>query len=200
MKASAWLWGCGLCLLVAMGCGDDDDPAPADGGSDAGERDAGDSGPLVWTPKDAGASGSGGSGSVATAGSSGSDGRMCARPRQPLPAVLLPRCAPATRDCVADCAGAAEPGDCRDACVDADTTPPDAMYGVDCSGCVYLQLFACIDKAKCHQGVADVFCCIEDKCPAGSPEGCGEERCATRAEHRADLRLLRRHGVPELPR
>ena len=27
--------------------------------------------------------------------------------------------------------------------------------------------------------MADVFCCIEDKCPAGSPEGCGEQRCQT---------------------
>lgn len=182
MRARAWLWGCGWCLAAALGCGDDFEPPREDGGphSVGAGSDAGDAGPIVWMPKDAGSAGSSGrAGSSGSAGSAGSDARMCARPRQPLPLVLLPRCSASTRDCVESCTGSADPSMCRDSCVDADTTPPDAMYGVDCSGCIYLQLFACIDRAKCHQGVADVFCCIEEQCPAGSPEGCGEQRCGT---------------------
>jgi hypothetical protein len=104
---------------------------------------------------------------------------MCARPRQPLPPALLPRCSADTRACVAACPQAADPDMCREQCLKADTTPRDPTTGVDCSGCVYVQLFACVDRANCHTGVADVFCCIEANCPAGSPEGCGEQHCSS---------------------
>jgi hypothetical protein len=71
----------------------------------------------------------------------------------------------------------ADPEACREVCIAADTTPPEATYGVDCGACIYLQLFACVDAVGCHDGVAEVFCCLADQCPAGSPEGCGDMRC-----------------------
>ena len=182
MKVATWLGIASLLASAAAGCGDDaataqDSGAQGDGGKRAdagGERDAG---RLVWRPKDAGRSPED---DVVTTprDAGGAAARECAQPRNPLPAVLLPRCSMATRDCVAGCAQAADPGMCRDACIDADTTPPEPRYGLDCGGCVYLQLFACIDAADCHEGVADLFCCIADRCPAGSPEGCGEQMCS----------------------
>jgi hypothetical protein len=96
----------------------------------------------------------------------------------PLPAMVLPRCSASTRDCIAACPQSADPEMCRDACIDADTTPPEPRYNLDCGACIYLQLFACIDAADCHEGVADAFCCFADRCPAGSAEGCGEQMCA----------------------
>src|SRR6185503_12037513 len=60
----------------------------------------------------------------------------------------------------------------------ADTTPAETQtsYHIACPTCLYLQLFACIDAAGCHDGVAELFCCIADKCP-GSPDGCTEDKC-----------------------
>ena len=97
--------------------------------------------------------------------------------RSPLPSALLPRCSRATGTCLARCTTAADPDSCREACIASDSTPAETTYGLDCGGCIYLQLFACVDAAGCHDGVADAFCCLAEKCPAGSPEGCGEQRC-----------------------
>ena len=58
----------------------------------------------------------------------------------------------------------------------------EPMFGLDCGGCIYLTLFACIDMTKCHAGVAEVFCCIEDNCPTGSAEGCSEQMCGGEIE------------------
>jgi len=80
---------------------------------------------------------------------------------------------------MASCPDAADPDSCRDACLEADTTPPAASYPIDCAACVYLQLFACIDRTDCHDAVAQAFCCFADRCPTGSPEGCNEQMCAS---------------------
>jgi hypothetical protein len=179
--ARAWARvGMGLLLLLAA-CEAEDDPVLApcgDDGGAAGARDAGamrDSGPLVWTPRDSGMTRP----PMMTPAIDAGNAAMCAMRRAPLPAALLPRCSPATGTCLAGCTTAADPETCRSACIDGDPTPAESMYGLDCGGCIYLQLFACIDAANCHDGVADAFCCIAEKCPAGSPEGCGEERCGT---------------------
>lgn len=175
-----WL-GLGLlCCLAA--CKDDPDPASCatDGGSslgasagthaDAGERDAGH---LVWHPPDAGTIEDPPIVAPQDAGSAAT----CAMRRSPLPSALLPRCEVGTGQCMAGCATATDPDSCRDACLASDHHPAESMYGLDCKGCIYLQLFACIDQAGCHDAVADVFCCLADKCPAGSPESCGEQKC-----------------------
>ena len=175
--------GLSMLVLLALGsaCGDDD--GAAQGGPDGGTAGNGpatgmneDAGPLVWTPRDSGQSlppidvppPSGGSGGVDA---------MCAMTRDPLPAAFLPRCAASTRECIDACADAADTDACRSACIASDTTPPESMYGLACDSCIYLQLFACIDAAGCHDGVAAVFCCLADKCPEGSPEGCSEREC-----------------------
>jgi hypothetical protein len=166
-------------LAVLVACGEDDAvlaPCATDGGDralaskDSGQRD---SGSLVWTPRDAGMTRPPIANPVVDAGNT----QMCAMRRAPLPSALLPRCSPATGKCLADCTSAADPERCRDACIDADATPAESQYGLDCAGCIYLQLFACVDAAGCHDGVADAFCCIAEKCPAGSPESCGQDKC-----------------------
>ena len=176
----AWV-GVGVGLLWLAGCQGDDDPALVpcvtdDGGGAAATRDGGarDGGPLVWTPRDSGTTRP----PVMTppAVDPGS-AAMCAMPRNPLPSVLLPRCSAATGACLAGCTTASDADGCRDACINGDATPAETTYGLDCGGCIYLQLFACVDAAGCHDGVADAFCCLAEKCPAGSPEGCGEQRC-----------------------
>jgi hypothetical protein len=163
-----------LCLLVA--CDDGEEPAlvpcVSDGGhvEDGGRRD---SGPLVWTPRDSGTTRPPAMSPPPDAGSA----KMCAMRRLPLPSALLPRCSRSTGECLADCTTAADADACREACIDADSTPAERMYGLDCAGCIYLQLFACVDAADCHDAVADAFCCIADKCPTGSPENCGQDSC-----------------------
>ena len=141
--------------------------------ADAGERDAG---PLVWHPPDAGVIKDPPikPGTNSDAGSAA----MCAMRRSPLPSALLPRCEVGTGQCMAGCTTASDPDSCRKTCLEADHMPAESTYGLDCKGCIYLQLFACIDAAGCHDAVADVFCCLADKCPAGSPENCGDLNCA----------------------
>ena len=169
----------GLAVLYLLTACDEDDPALVpcviDGGGTAGTtKDGGrDSGPLVWMPRDSGMTRPPMMTPVVDAGS----GQMCAMRRVPLPSALLPRCSAATAACIEDCTDAADADSCREVCIDADSTPAETTYGLDCAGCIYLQLFACVDAAGCHDGVADAFCCIADKCPAGSPEGCSENSC-----------------------
>lgn len=156
-----------LALLVVAACGSDLAKKSSDAGSDsgAGKGDAG----LTWKPDASGlGTGSGDAGADASV-------RMCAQAREPLPSIVLPRCTAVTRDCVAACSGA-KAGDCRDACVKADKHPASAG-GLNCSACVYLQLFACADQNGCHASTADTFCCIADKCPAGSASNCTDTMC-----------------------
>lgn len=183
----SWL---GVLIAVALSsalgaCGDDEGGGHSPGSMDAGDdrdldggRDA-----YVWIPSGGMGGGSGGSGGTGgtggTGGGGGLEGRMCAEPRSYLPAALLPRCSQDTALCIAGCMSAPDADTCRDACIDADATPAESMFGLDCGGCIYLTLFACIDMADCHDGVAEVFCCIEDNCPPGSPEGCSEAMCSS---------------------
>lgn len=167
--------------LLAASCGSSNagkktSDAACNGGTDAGK----DAGKLVWHPPDAGAdtgssthAGSGG----AHAADAGLAGRSCAQVRKPLPAQLLPRCAASTRSCIAGCMQASDPDSCRSACIKADHTPAESQYGVACNTCVFLQLFGCIDQAGCHDGVAEALCCLEDKCPTGSADNCGQDMC-----------------------
>jgi hypothetical protein len=182
MKLASLLALAALAAGTAAGCGDDDAverPAADAGGAprDAGERD--DGGPLVWTPPDAGdRDAADDPDAIAPPRDSGTAERVCERPRRPVAAALLPRCSAATRDCIAGCPTAADPDACRDGCLEADLTPPNGAFPIDCAACVYLQLFACIDQADCHDAVADAFCCFEDRCPPGSAEGCNEQMCS----------------------
>lgn len=180
MRRGCWLGLGVLMLLAGSACGDDDGAADegVDGGGSGG-RGGDDDGPLVWTPGDAGQTLPPIDVPPPSASDAGVAGRACAMPRTPLPAAVLPRCAASTRECIDACPSAADPDACRETCIGSDTTPPEtaSMYGIACDSCIYLQLFACIDAAGCHDGVAEFFCCAADKCPAGSPEGCGEQRC-----------------------
>jgi hypothetical protein len=176
------LASCVFALWLLPACGDDTSSKP-DGGAgpqdgDGGARDAGRDA-YVWIP-DSSSGGSGGSsGSGGSTGGSGGSGevRMCAEPRQLLPDVVLPRCSADTATCIAGCATDDSGEACREACITGDTTPPHATTGLNCAACIYLTLFACIDATDCHDGVAEVFCCIEDNCPIGSPEGCSDQMC-----------------------
>lgn len=178
-----------LALLLLGGCGDDDgggddegsdapdagDAAPQDAGTDAGDQ-------LVWMPMDVG--------SDDTSSSNGGDGdasdplagRECAQVREPLPELLLPRCSATTGACIESCPQEADPEACRDACLAADDTEEDGRFGLACDSCVFLQIFACIDRAGCHEGVAEFFCCMEDRCGPGSAEGCIETECGAELE------------------
>jgi hypothetical protein len=185
------------CCGALGGCDDDEALANAevdgggapelDGSTGESPKDAGRDA-YVWNPMGgmgggsgggSGGSGSGGSGSGGTGGggSGGLDGRMCAEPRDYLPAAFLPRCSADTAACIAGCVTEADADACRDACISADTTPAETQFGLDCAACIYLTLFACIDMTACHNGVAEVFCCIEDNCPTGSAEGCADRMC-----------------------
>jgi hypothetical protein len=185
--------GAGFALgawLAVAACGNSAGKDGADKHADAGpaaragaHHDAGhDAGKLVWHPDasldfDASDGTSGGGATQALDAGSALAGRDCAKRRMPLPATVLPRCRASTRACVAACAGSDDADMCRSACLKADDMPAEATYGLDCQGCVYLQLFGCLDQGGCHDGVAEVFCCIEDKCPAGSAENCGDQMC-----------------------
>jgi len=185
LSALAWIG----CSTLIAGCGDDASGADAgnDGGSDMDSGD--DESPedagrdaYVWMPMggSGGSSGSGGGGGTTI--DSGLNGRMCAEPRDYLPSSLLPRCSADTATCIAGCMAAADAEACRDACIEGDATPPEPSFGLNCAACIYLTLFACIDQTDCHDGVAEVFCCIEDECPTGSPDGCSEQQCGGEIE------------------
>jgi hypothetical protein len=181
------------CGAALGGCSNDDEDkadgggAPEmDGSTDEGPEDAGRDA-YVWIPSggmggsggggSGGSSGIGGSGAGGSGGGGGLDGRMCAEPREYLPEAFLPRCSADTAACIAGCTTEADADACRDACIEADTTPAETQFGLNCATCIYLTVFACIDMTACHDGVAEVFCCIEDNCPTGSAEGCAEQMC-----------------------
>lgn len=105
----------------------------------------------------------------------------CAKRREPLPDSVLPRCSAKTQACVQSCSGA-EAESCRNACLAADSTPPTVIagsYPVNCANCTILQLFACGEARGCHDPLAEALCCNDAECPPGSPEGCGDQRCAS---------------------
>lgn len=94
--------------------------------------------------------------------------RGCALPYDPLPASYLPRCARSTLTCIRACTTSV----CRQACIDADTTPPSTVGSIDCADCLSLQDLACLDDAGCGDEWARYECCYEDNCPPGSPASC----------------------------
>jgi len=185
MKAYFWVTTLALCGASCKGgarsIGDPDCGSPRQASDAAANQaaalDAGadeqDADSLVWTPSQQAPRGP-----VVEQDPTLRDERACAEPRQPLQAVLLPRCQASTRSCIDGCQAQAEQADaCREACLQADDFPPHPQSGLSCATCVYLQLFACIADAGCQEGVAAFFCCTQARCPAGSPEGCGEARC-----------------------
>lgn len=179
MRRSLSGWGCfalALALASLSACGDDD----GGDGTSGTDRDAG----LVWMPRDAATSDDGGTTTRpdgASSADAGLAGRTCAAPRMPVPSPLLPRCRARTATCVDGCATAMNPDACRDACFAADDHEVDSTYGLNCPGCVFLQLFACIDATDCHDTVAAFFCCVEDRC-TGQPDGCAQEMCGAEIE------------------
>lgn len=110
------------------------------------------------------------------------DTRACAQVRKPLPVESLPRCAASTLACRRSCAGQSEDDDaaerCREACVDADPTPPVLVAGtpVNCSACNLTQLLACGEEVGCHAQVAALMCCIES-CIQSGDASCAEKQC-----------------------
>jgi hypothetical protein len=105
----------------------------------------------------------------------------CAQPRQPLPQSLLPRCSAATRACIEQCPLQHEEEnaieDCREACVEADTTPADLATGVSCGDCVFNELLACAAARGCADQTAFLYCCIED-CVKKADATCLQTSCA----------------------
>jgi hypothetical protein len=181
------------CCGALGGCVDDQDEADGggapdmDASTDERPKDAGRDA-YVWNPMGgmggsggAGSGGSSGVGGGSGSGGNGLDGRMCAEPRDYLPEAFLPRCSSDTAACIAGCTGTADADACRDACIASDATPAEPQFGLNCGACIYLTIFACIDMEDCHDGVAEVFCCLEDNCP-GSADGCSEQMCGGEIE------------------
>ncbi|MFK8001522.1 MAG: hypothetical protein AB8H86_18145 [Polyangiales bacterium] len=84
--------------------------------------------------------------------------------------MILPRCASTTAQCIVDCES---DGDCIDACIAADSTPPlvDGTLSINCDDCITFQSLACFENF-CAPQFADLRCCLEDNdcedadCPA----------------------------------
>jgi hypothetical protein len=182
-RTSTMLCGALSLMLISalgMGCGDDDEGSPvSDGGAGSGAAgsSAGTGGGAGTVATDGGDLDSG----VADAGDSGPG--ACAEPLNPLPAVLLPRCTAATAQCVVDCSAVAaeDRSACQNACLNADTQP--SVAGLGCTDCRFIQLLACADANGCHDEVAAMRCCIDEKCPTGnSAPGCADTMCAAEVE------------------
>lgn len=93
----------------------------------------------------------------------------CAKQKMSLEEALLPRCSAETTTCVANCALEQEEQyveGCRDACLEADTTPPAS--GMDCQGCVFNQILACAGEKGCQDQTAKFLCCAQ---------GCSDDAC-----------------------
>jgi hypothetical protein len=105
----------------------------------------------------------------------------CAEPKQPLAASSLPRCSAATRACVEQCPLLSDDddqiSDCRDACIEADLTPPDPVTGHACNGCVFNELLACAASGGCADQSALLNCCIQE-CIRSQDATCLATRCA----------------------
>ena len=92
-------------------------------------------------------------------------------PWAPVPSDQLPRCEAATKDCVVACPGDSSGDQCRSDCWANDPTPaPSANLQLNCQGCIFTQLLACIDAGPCHDAVSTHFCCVADACAAGEPQ------------------------------
>lgn len=83
--------------------------------------------------------------------------------------MILPRCASTTAQCIVDCDS---DGDCIDACLVADTTPPlvDGTLSINCDDCITFQSLACFENF-CAPQFAALRCCLEDN-------NCDEADCA----------------------
>ncbi|MCA9645576.1 MAG: hypothetical protein H6718_36885 [Polyangiaceae bacterium] len=106
----------------------------------------------------------------------------CAERRELLPPSMLPRCSAETYDCVVECGLTEEQqdiDDCRDACAQADTTPPDSSLGypVACSDCTFNQIIGCASQNGCHDQVARLMCCVDNCLQQPNPESCFQNDC-----------------------
>jgi hypothetical protein len=104
----------------------------------------------------------------------------CAVAKNKLPASSLPRCSAQTYQCVLTCEAEKsedEVDDCREACQQADTTPPDPTTGLSCGGCTFHQAQACGEQAGCGDTVAALSCCIQDCVSKPNPGQCFAAEC-----------------------
>jgi len=138
-------------LLTA--CGSNDNPA-ADGGS---SRDGG----------------------AAADAAAAADG--CAAPMLPFAdefpsAASSPRCDSATRTCIQACTSA----QCVDACLAADSTPAVTVdqRPINCQVCFGYTYMLCLDQGGCHPQIAELNCCVEQKCSGSDPTACAMTACA----------------------
>ena len=147
---------------LALGCGDDPAPAPADVAADVSDATV-DRAPDVM------------------------DRGTCDDPSRPDPETAAPRCTAATSRCIAACyamgMGALA---CASACLRADTYPtmvsPTAAGGMitlNCNLCVTVTSLHCMERAGCGAASADYRCCFNSRCQGSTDPMCGPTMCAT---------------------
>lgn len=160
----------GLCLVVAIGCGDDDGSNAALSTGEASTVDA--SAARIWMPGDAG---------IPPRPEGGvepddQEATGACFPAMAVPQNDLPQCTSATYECATTC----EPGDddCRNGCYSADTSAPREGYADGCEGCVNTQALFCASENGCDAEINRFFCCLVEKCSTGG-ESCLEEMCLT---------------------
>lgn len=96
-----------------------------------------------------------------------------------LPDELLPRCSAETQYCLEACPEM--DGDCRFACIEADTHP----IGGDepgCLQCVVLSMLHCLETHECAEPVATALCCDRENCGPGSAPDCRDTECGAESE------------------
>ena len=109
----------------------------------------------------------------ADAGIADAAARSCDDPVAPFPNAFAPRCANATRACIASCAF----DTCVTDCLQADPTPPlsdPSGVTLTCVTCLTQQQFFCLDNTECQGAVSALFCCAAESC---TPT---DEDCLTR--------------------
>jgi hypothetical protein len=171
---------CALLLIGAfgMGCGDDDG---SENGTDGG------AGSGAGTGAGTGAGSGAGTGAVDAGDDddASTDGgvRACEAPLNELPSALLPRCAGVTAQCIAECELVVESDervDCQNTCFANDPTPGTV---ISCEDCRNLQLLACADANGCHDAIAALRCCVDEKCPTGSSaDDCIDTMCGAEVD------------------
>ena len=102
----------------------------------------------------------------------------CAGEWVPPPMEALPRCATATRTCIAAC----PPGDptaCINGCLAADSTPAAVLDGLpfDCRACLSRMQFVCLDTMGCRLELQSLTCCANTLC-GGFDSACMARECA----------------------
>jgi hypothetical protein len=103
----------------------------------------------------------------------------CETKPTPLPPGLPPSCSAATWYCIASCS-VTDVG-CEQRCMQADTTPKDPRYGLDCQSCIGYQQYVCSDSNGCHDVNAELLCCQQDKCAGGYDPSCVTKNCGGEA-------------------